>query len=82
MDISKWRSRPKSAIVKTLMCTSNLSREDTANVIGCSVKYFDNKLTRNSFSLEDICKIAKKSGFSLVLVSDDYDTAIDISDFY
>lgn len=82
MAPSKWSDRPKSVMVKTLMELGGVSRAAVAEALGCSVAYYDNKLHRGSFSLEDIYNVARRCGFSLAFVSENDDAKIDISSFY
>lgn len=46
--------RNNSAIIKYFMKCSGMPTGPMANYLGCSTSYFNNKLARNSFSIEDL----------------------------
>lgn len=62
-----YADRNKSYLIVEMMDDSGLSRKDIARVLGISVQYFCNKLTRNSFSFDDIIKISKACGYEIRL---------------
>lgn len=64
-----WVHRQKSNIVKWLMSISTRSLEEVAAGIGCTEAYLNNKLQRDSFSVEDIIIIAYICGFGLTFTS-------------
>lgn len=65
----RWADRPKSNLVNWLSKNSNVNRKELAVLLNVSDAYFENKMTRNSFSLEDILLAADLCNFSLALVS-------------
>ena len=64
-----WKNRPKANMVKWLMKQSGVSLEVVAAHLGCSVSYMNNKLTRDSFSFEDLILAAYACGYTFVLVN-------------
>lgn len=64
-----WKNRPKANMVKWLMKQSGVSLEEVAAHLGCSVSYMNNKLTRDSFSFEDLILAAYACGYTFVLVN-------------
>lgn len=65
----RWVDRPKSNLVNWLLKNSNAKREELAMLLGITRTAFDNKMSRNSFSVEDILLIADVCGFSIAAVS-------------
>lgn len=65
----RWLDRPKSNLVNWLLKNSNVKRQDLIVLLNVSKPYFENKMSRNSFSLEDILLAADLCNFSLALVS-------------
>ena len=51
------------------MSKSSKTTSDIATGLGCSKAYLNNKLHRNSFSLDDIIKVAYICGYSLTFTS-------------
>ena len=64
-----WKNRPKANMVKWMMKQSGRSLEEIAAHLGCSVSYLNNKLTRESFSFEDLLLAAYACGYTFVLVN-------------
>lgn len=69
-----WKDKPRSNTVKFIMKMYGLTAKDTADILGVSTTYFNNKLFRGSFSFDDImllseacdcpmCFIPKQGGF-------------------
>lgn len=58
----KWVDRPKSNLVNWLLKNSNAERKELAMLLGITGAAFDNKMSRNSFSVEDILLIADVCG--------------------
>ena len=54
INVDTWSDRPKSMLVKELMQYTGYSAAEFANILGYSLTYFNNKLSRNSFSFEDL----------------------------
>ncbi|MCR5089099.1 MAG: hypothetical protein K6C08_06270 [Oscillospiraceae bacterium] len=75
-----WKSRSKANTVKWLMQHSDTSLEKVAEYLGCTVHYLNNKLTRDSFSYEDMILIAYACGYTYVLVNNNEEA--DIPDSY
>lgn len=65
----RWVDRPKSNLVNWLLKNSNVKRQDLMVLLNVSRPYFENKMSRNCFSLEDILLAADLCDFSLALVS-------------
>lgn len=65
----KWVDRPKSNLINWLLKNSNAKRQDLMVLLNVSRPYFENKMSRNCFSLEDILLAADLCNFSLALVS-------------
>ncbi len=63
-----WKGRPKSNMVKWLMRRSGASPDRIAKYLGCTVNYLNNKLSRDSFSLDDLIIIAYVCGYTFVLL--------------
>ena len=63
-----YHDRSKSAIVDFIMHDNYISASAAASVLECSRQYFNNKLSRNSFSIEDIAKIADAAGYTICMV--------------
>ena len=61
-----WAHRPKSNIIKWLTEKSNVDFDRLANYLGCSRAYFNNKLSRDSFSFDDFVLAAYACGYSIV----------------
>lgn len=66
---SKWKDRPKSNIIKWFMETSGRTSEEVSNGLDCNDAYFNNKLYRDSFSLEDILIAAYICGYAVTFTS-------------
>lgn len=64
-----WKNRPKANLVKWMMKQSDTSLEEVAAHLGCSVSYLNNKLTRESFSFEDLLLAAYACGYTFVVVN-------------
>lgn len=62
-----WKDRPKANMVKWLMQHSDTSLETVAAYLGCSTNYLNNKLTRDSFSFDDLILVAYACGYTFVL---------------
>lgn len=69
--ISHWKERSKSYIVKTLMFFGDVDIRRLAECLGISTAYFNNKLTRNSFSFDDMVTIANACSYDICFVSKD-----------
>ena len=68
-----WEKKPRSNIVKLLMEKSGKSADDIAESLGFTTTYFNNKLQRESFSLDDIIVIAYVCGYVLTFTSNNPD---------
>lgn len=69
IDEKAWEGRPKSKLVKWLMGVSDKSIAEVAEYIGCQSATLNNKLFRDSFTVEDIVLAAHACGFTLVLIN-------------
>lgn len=76
-----WKEKPKSRLVRYLMGKEKLLSENVSRLLGITKSYFDNKLHRNSFSLEDILLIAKYCGYDMYLESPTDKILIDLNAF-
>ena len=70
---STWEKRPKSNIVKWLMDKSGRSINEIAECLGCTASYLNNKLHRDSFSLDDLIIVAYVCGYALTFTSNNPD---------
>ena len=68
---SSWETRKKSNLIKWLLEKSDVDLENVASHLGYTTTYLNNKLFRNSFSFENILKVAELCGFTLILSSTD-----------
>lgn len=68
LDDDIFNERPKSRIIKWLMNESSVSTSLLAEYLGCSTQTLRNKLSKDSFSLDDIIIAAYACGYSLSLV--------------
>ena len=66
-----WENRPKANMVKWLMDKSGVSLDTLAAYLGCSRQYLNNKLTRDSFSFDDLVIAAYACGFTFTLTSNE-----------
>lgn len=62
-----WKGRPKANLVKWLMQRSGASLDTVAAYLGCSVNYLNNKLSRDSFSFDDLILVAYACGYTFML---------------
>lgn len=65
MTDPKWDGRPKSRLVRAMQREACLTSQELADALRISVPYLNNKLNRNSFSFDDMVKVAKKAGYDL-----------------
>lgn len=68
-----WDGREKSRLVRYLMLNASgprLTHADIAKCLGTKTNYANNKITRNSFSVEDIVRIAKRAGYTVGIFKD------------
>ena len=79
----RWAERKKSSFVKWLISYSDVSKDAICEVLNISMPYFNNKITRNSFSFEDLITIAYMCGFkfSLESLSGESKVEIGLKDF-
>lgn len=66
--------------LKYVMGEKNKRREDIANVLKISNQAVSNKFNRDSFSAEDLIKIANCLGVSLALVDNNKTVSFDLDD--
>ncbi len=71
--IPRWEDRQRSNIVKSLMEGTDLSLQDVADCLGKDVPYVNNKLFRNTFSIDEIIIIAYICGYTLTFTSNNPD---------
>lgn len=69
INMSIWQNRPKSVLVKEIMSTFNISLDEIAKVIGTSIQYVNTKLSRNSFSVEDLLLLLYFADLKINIVS-------------
>ena len=83
-----WKGRPKANIVKWLMARSGTGLETVASYLGCTVNDLNNKLTRDSFSFDDLILVAYACGYTFVLVNNNEEIEssdsfrVDLVDFF
>jgi len=66
-----YKTRKKSNLIKWLMREGDLSVREMAMRIGTTKEYLNNKLVRNSFSLEDILCASKAANKSVFIVDNE-----------
>lgn len=71
-----WRNRPKSNIVKRLMEKSGRTLDEIAEGLGCSKSYLNNKLHRDSFSVDDLVIIAYICGYAVAFIAKGADSDV------
>lgn len=64
----RWATRRKSRLVKILMEAGCADTKVIADKLGISTNYFNNKMHRDSWSLEDLVQVAETCGYSFVLM--------------
>jgi len=72
MKDPKWNGRPKSRLVMVIQQEARLTSQELADALGISVPYLNNKLNRNSFSFDDMVKVANKAGYDLCFCKQRY----------
>lgn len=72
-DNPKWHDRPKTKILKWLMEQSGVGVDLLAEYLGCSKQYLNNKMTRDSFSVDDLIIAAYACGYEFTLTSNTED---------
>lgn len=76
--LNTYNKKDLSRLVLTLFYTHGMQdRKEMAKVIGVTPGSFNGKLSRNSFSMEDIIKITKEFGMS-IFFSDYYKKEDDV----
>ena len=65
----RWINRKKSNLVKWFLLNSETSVETLCEGLGYTKAYFNNKITRDSFSFEDLVAIAYLCGFKFAISS-------------
>ncbi len=70
---STWENRPKSNIVKWLMEQSGRTLDEIARSLGCKTSYLNNKLHRDSFSVDDMVIIAYVCGYAMTFTANNPD---------
>ncbi len=66
-----WSGRPRSNLVKHLMDTSGKTKDEIAACLGITTRYFNNKLHRDCFSLDEIIAVAYVCGYLMVFRGND-----------
>ena len=59
-----------SPTVKSLLATEQLKRSDASSALGITAQALSNKYVRDSFSAEDLVKIATACGYHLAFIRD------------
>ena len=54
--------------MKSLLATENLKRTDAAAALGLTAQAMSNKYNRDSFSAEDLLKVATAAGYNLAFM--------------
>lgn len=66
-----YKNRKRSNLVKWLMREGGLTVQETADRIGITKECLNKKLVRNSFTIEDILRIARITNKSVFIVDND-----------
>ena len=66
--------------IKSMIKAKGLKGYDLAEYFGISHQAFRNKLNRDSFSAEDLIKVAHFLGYELAFISDTQKTILDLDD--
>ena len=83
-----WENRPKSNIVKWLMDKSGRTLDEVAMGLGCTTTYLNNKLHRDSFSMDDMIIVAYVCGYGVTFTSNNPEDKerstyqIDVQDYF
>ena len=83
-----WEDRPKSNIVKWMMEKSGRTLADIAEGLNCTTSYLNNKLHRDSFSLDDLIIVAYICGYTMTFTSNNPDAKerstfqIDVQEYF
>lgn len=64
-----YDDRPKSKLVKRIMAAGRMSYIEAANALGVTESCFSNKLVRNSFTFEEIVKLADACAFDVIFLN-------------
>lgn len=66
-----YKNRRRSNLIKWLMREGSLTVQETADRIGTTKEYLNNKLVRDSFSIEDILRVSKAANKSVFIVDNE-----------
>lgn len=66
-----YKNRKRSNLIKWLMREGGLTVQETADRIGITKECLNKKLVRNSFTIEDILRIARIANKSVFIVDND-----------
>lgn len=66
-----YKNRRRSNLIKWLMREGGLTVQETADRIGTTKEYLNNKLVRDSFSIEDILRVSKAANKSVFIVDNE-----------
>lgn len=61
----RWKNRKKTGIVEKMRHSAGITIPELSNILCTSKEYINNKKNRNSFSFEDILKIATFCGYRI-----------------
>jgi hypothetical protein len=61
----RWKNRKKTGIVEKMRHAAGITIPELSNILCTSKEYINNKKNRNSFSFEDILKIATLCGYRI-----------------
>ena len=75
MNLEYWKNRPKTYLIKWLMEKGDITVNEAAVALGISKACFNNKLNRNSFSIEETIALAYTCGYEMTFRV--YDDSID-----
>lgn len=64
-----YKNRPLSLLVIKLMKKSGLTKDEVADALFIDRKYLNNKLSRNSFSFNDIVLVAHACGYEMIFTN-------------
>ena len=81
-ETTKFSDRKMSALIQWMMEHSGVTKTKLAGYLDCSLGYFNNKLTRNSWSFDDLVIAAYASGMCFVLDDGEEQYSINIVDWF
>ena len=74
-----WKGRNKSSLIKWLVNNSTTDLNRLAQYLGITKAYLNNKLNRNSFSIDDFIISAYACNYTVLLIDNCDETVVKIS---